>query len=899
MPLSVGARLGPYEILALLGAGGMGEVYRARDSRLDRVVAVKVLPSSVCTDNDRLVRFEQEARAAAALNDPHILAVYDVGRDDGAPFIVSELLEGATLRDRMSPGALPPRKAIDYATQMARGLAAAHGRGIVHRDLKPENVFITSNGLVKILDFGLAKLTEVDPPVDGAPPSGLTAVATVAPDTTPGLVLGTVGYMAPEQVRGLPADHRADIFAFGAILYEMLSGRRAFAGATAADTMTAILTEDPPDLPGSGHHLPAAVGRIVDRCLEKHPASRFQSAGDLAFALEALSNASQSTAALVGSVSPRIIRERIAWAVAAALAIGVAALGVREFSRPLPPAPPSFTSTILPPDGWDIGGVGGANAPPARMAISPDGRRLAFVASSDKSRRLWVRPLDSSAARSLDGTEGAILPFWSADSRLLGFFADGKIKKIDPAGGAATAICDAPQVSGPPTGAAWNQHGTILFSVTGKGLFRVSADGGAPVAVTKSDGGVDHLPSFLPDGEHFLFRRAIPGGNRSGLNANVIHLGSLTSSETRPLFRDVSQAFYSRGHLLFVQNSRLMAQAFDIHTFATSGDPFLVAEDVLTGTGGGSGFAVSENGVLVFQTGDVLLSSRLAWVDRGGKTIEVLGEEERWGDLQISGDGKRIAVIAGGTAQNDGVDIWVFERGLRTKFTHDNAIDMAPVWSPDDQQIAFSSNRLAGSLELFIKSSANIGNEDILLADGSDKYPLSFSPDGKFLLYQVTRPAPQDLWILPMSGDRKPFPFLATPANELSGQFSPNGRWIAYRSNQTGVNEVYVSPFPGPGKAERVSPNGGQNPKWRADGQELFYTTATDAIMSVDVDSSGSKLVVGRARQLFVAPFERRGQSWFDVAPDGQKFLVNLRGDRRAEPPPFTLVVNWLESVRQ
>ena len=439
----------------------------------------------------------------------------------------------------------------------------------------------------------------------------------------------------------------------------------------------------------------------------------------------------------------------------------------------------------------------------------------------------------------------------------------------------------------------------MVFSVAGKGLFRVSANGGTPSPVTDAAGGLHHLPSFLPDGEHFLFRVAVPGSGTSGLSTNEIRLGSLASPESRLLFSDSSQAYYSQGHILFVRNGTLMAQAFDARTFATAGDPFIVGEDVLTGGGGASAFAASPNGVLVFQGGEVLGHSRLAWVDRSGKEIEVFGDEERWSDVQISNDGKRFAVAAGGASQGDRTDVWIFERGLRTRFTTDDAADSAPVWSPDDQQIVFTSARRGRYLDLFIKASTNVSAEEVLLADNSDKYPLSFSPAGDFLLYQVTRPAPQDLWVLPLSGDRKPFPFIATAAGEAAGQFSPNGRWIAYRSNQTGVNEVYVSPFPPPGRAIRVSTRGGQNPKWRADGKELFYVTPTDLMMSVDVDPSGAEFVVGSERRLFEAPFARNGQSWYDVAPDGQRFLVNLRGDSQSEPPPLTLVVNWLESVRR
>ena len=665
----------------------------------------------------------------------------------------------------------------------------------------------------------------------------------------------------------------------------MLSGRRAFRGDTPMDTMTAILKEDPPDLPlPSRAH--SAGARAHRRSLPREePGGAVPVGRDLAFALEALSTTSQSAAAMAGSLPARIVRERVAWSLVALLAIAVVTLGLRELSRPSPESTAAFNSTILLPDGWILGGIGAGNTPPTRFAVSPDGRRLAFVARTDKTQRLWVRPLDASSARSLDGTDGATMPFWSADSRFVGFFAGGKLKRIDPAGGPAIAICDAP-APGPPTGATWNGNGTILFSVVGKGLFRVSANGGTPSPVTDAAGRLHHLPSFLPDGEHFLFRVAVPGSGTSGLNTNEIRLGSLASPESRLLFSDSSQAYYAQGHILFVRNGTLMAQVFDARTFATAGDPFIAGEDVLTGGGGASAFAASPNGVLVFQGSAVLGHSRLAWVDRSGKEIEAFGdEEERWSDVQISNDGKRFAVAAGGTSQGDRTDVWIFERGLRTRFTTDDAADSAPVWAPDDQQIVFTSARRGSYLDLFIKASTNVSAEEVLLADSSNKYPLSFSPRGDFLLYRVALAEAQGLWILPLTGDRKPFPLVATgAAGALAGQFSPNGRWIAYPSNQTGVNEVYVSPFPGPGKAIRVSTRGGQNLKWRADGKELLYVTPTDVLMSVDVDPSGAEFVVGSERPLFEAPFARNGTSWYDVAPDGQRFLVNLRGDRRTRP---------------
>jgi hypothetical protein len=483
------------------------------------------------------------------------------------------------------------------------------------------------------------------------------------------------------------------------------------------------------------------------------------------------------------------------------------------------------------------------------------------------------------------------MPFWSADSRFLGFFADGKLKRIDPSGGPAIPICDAPTPLG-PTGATWNGNDTILFSILGKGLFRVPAKGGTPSPVS----GLHHFPSFLPDGEHFLFRVADPA-DTAGLNTNEIRLGSLASPESRLLFSDSSQAYYSHGHILFVRNGTLMAQAFDARGLATAGDPFIVGADVLTTPGGTSAFAASPNGVLVFQGGDDVGRRRLAWVDRFGKGVEVVGDDQTWGDVQISNDGKRFAVATRGSPGNR-ADVWIFERGLGTRFTTDDFVDSAPVWSPDDQQIVFASVRRGPYHDLFIKASTNVETEDELWADTSDKYPLSFSHDGKFLLYQVRRPA-LDLWVLPLSGDRKPFPFIATAAAEVAGRFSPNGRWIAYITNQSGRSEVDVSPFPPPGKTIRVSTRGGTNPKWRADGNELFYLTPTNEMMSVDVDPSGAEFVVGSERRLFEAPFARLGQSWYDVAPDGQRFLVNLLGDRQPGPLPLTLVVNWLESVRR
>ena len=575
MALERGARLGVYEIAEPIGAGGMGEVYRARDPRLGRDVAIKVLPVAFSADAGRLARFEHEARAAAALNHPNILSVYDIGRLDQSPYIVSELLEGETLRERIGVPAdtLPVRKAVDYAIQLARGLAAAHDKGIVHRDLKPENVFITTDGRVKILDFGLAKLTEAEP--------AATADLATQSKTDPGVVLGTVGYMSPEQVRGASADHRSDIFAFGVVLYEMLCGRRAFRRDSSVETMTAILKEDPPDIAERG--IPPGLTRLVDRCLEKAPAARFQSTHDLAFALEALSSqsgASESIHVKEKATFGRSNRERLAWALVAVLAVGLLAalaIGTLSYFRggPVVQATRFF---VTPPEGWALAQqtTQGSVAAAGPLAVSPDGRRVAFVARDQSGGTLiWVRSLDTLEARGLTGTEGGFSPFWSPDGRSLGFFAADKLKKIEVAGGPPVTLCDAsPGLSG-----TWSPAGVIVFSpAAGTALQKVSASGGVPASVTELAGNESgHArPLFLPDGRHFVYRAGI------GLDARgTAVVASLDSRErTKVAEIDSTNVAYSQGHLLFLRESTLMAQRFDPDRIATLGEPFPVAERI-------------------------------------------------------------------------------------------------------------------------------------------------------------------------------------------------------------------------------------------------------------------------------------------------------------------------------
>ena len=900
MALSAGMRLGPYEILSALGAGGMGEVYRARDLRLGRDVAVKVLPSAFSSDPERLRRFEQEARAAAALNHPNILAVYDIGTHEGAPYIVSELLDGETVRARLgkastrsmqtsgsggsgateqSVGArgLSIRKAIDYAVQIARGLAAAHDKGIVHRDLKPENLFVTADGHVKILDFGLAKLLEAAPAL-----AAVSQIPTVHVDTAAGTLLGTVGYMAPEQVRGQAVDGRADIFAFGAILHEMLSGQRAFRGETAADTISAILDKEPPDLPIAERNIPPGLARIVDRCLEKNASARFQSAGDLAFALEGLSSSS-GTVADVRPTARASRHERLAWPVAAVL--GLAALGALAalYLRPPVLEPGSVRFTLLPPPETRFAT---GPAQPAQ-SVSPDGRRLAFAASrSGTPGSLWVRELDSLEARPLPGTDRAGDLFWSPDGRFLAFFADGLLKKIDVSGGSAQVICEAPAAQG----GTWNADDVIIYGSSPGPLFRVSAMGGQPVALTTLDGSrkdtAHRRPYFLPDGRRFLY---VAGPS------NTVYVGELDAHDGKPLVRADSKAVYAPpGYLLFVRQGTLMAQAFDANTLETAGQPFSVAEQVgYNADNARAAFSVSDTGVLTIASGDAGALGRFVWFDRSGRALETpTTEVAPYRNFDLSPDERQIAVQRTG-------DIWLLDvaRGVLSRFTSDPGIEGDPIWSPDGRRLVFGSNR-NGQSDLFEKALSG-ETETLLLASDEPKYPEDWSRDGRFIVY-VSLTGGQDLWILPLPEDRKPFVFVENPFTKDEPHFSPDGRWLAYYSNESGRAEVYAQPFPGPGERVRVSTSGGSQPRWRKDGSELFYLDLDGRLMAVTL-KAGSALELGVPKVLFQTPITAATPTidQYAVTADGERFVVLAPVDGDAPQSPITVILNWTAGLKK
>lgn len=901
MNLEKGSQVGNYAIIARIGAGGMGEVYRAHDSRLDREVAIKVLPADCANDPGRLRRFEQEARATSALNHPNILTIYDIGTHEGSPYIVAELLEGEELRARLNERALPVREAVELAKQITAGLAAAHAKGIVHRDLKPENLFVARDGHVKILDFGLAKLRpQGSHPVD-------SQVETKRQITDPGSVMGTAAYMSPEQVRGQEVDSRSDIFSFGIILYEMLSGRRPFSGSSAADVMSAILKEEPPELSEAKARVAPALEKIVRRCLEKKPEQRFHSAHDLGFALESVTTTgsmpSDQPTPLPSESQPVSLksgvrnRERMAWAAGTALLL-VGALALAYFGLMRTATGGDTThSYILPPDKASFKSAGLDAGP---VSVSPDGRNLAFVATTQEGKSLlWVRPLSSLLAQAIAGTDGASFPFWSADSSSLGFFADGKLKKVAAAGGAVFALCDAPG----GRGGSWNRDGVIIFAGDNMGpLRRVSSSGGAASEVTRLDSSRGELahrwPWFLPDGNHFFYVGATLSFNASEKDA--VYISSLDGEVPRVILHSGSNVAYANGYLLFVRQPSLMAQPFDVTKLVSTGDAFPIAEQVLyVPDSTSSVFSASENGVLAYQAGAVESGSRLTWYDRSGKQLGFLGDVARYAGPTLSPDGKRVAMDMS-EPQTSNIDIWLIDvaRGLRTRFSFDRSIEISSVWSPDGSHLAYASNR-KGHLDIYQKSTTGVGNEELLFESNFEKFPQSFSTDGRYLLYYARdNPKNQgDLWVLPMTGDRKPFPFSQTEFNEALCTFSPDGKWVAFESDDSGKSDIYIAPFPGPGGKRQVSASGGSQPKWRRDGMEIYFLAPDSKLLVAEVSGRGETLEIGQVRVLFQTQATGPG-SQYAVTGDGQRFLVNSSVDQRAATP-LTLVQNWTANLRR
>ena len=870
----------------------MGEVYRARDTRLDRIVAVKVLPEGLAAEPQFRERFDREARAISALEHPHICALYDVGQQDGTAFLVMQYLEGETLADRLTGGALALDHALQIAIEVADALATAHKAGIVHRDLKPGNIMLTKAG-AKLLDFGLAK---------AGPSAFAGAQASILPTTPPltqmGSILGTIQYMAPEQIEGQEADARSDIFAFGAVAYEMLTGRKAFEGKSQPSVMAAILNRDPAPMSAIVPRVPAPLDHVVSRCLAKDPDERWQTARDV---LHELRWASEDRSAREPAIdrAPRRggMIQRAAWPIAALSLITATIIGTVHWFE-AQPVERAVRFEVLPPKGAAFS----TGTPGARMAISPDGTMLAFGAATGGSgtNQIWVRRLNALNATLLAGTDGADTMFWSPDSRFVGFFANQSLKKIDITGGPAQTLCPVPGQA--PSG-SWNEDGIILFSsVNTGGIRRVSAEGGDAVQVTTIESALGRhaWPRFLPDRRRFVFFDPQPDPDKRG-----IYLGSLESKTvTRILKADSLAEFAPPGHLLFIRETALFAQAFDSGSMELRGDPVRVAEAVsIDRSNGRAGFSVAGNGVLVFAPGTgVSAGSDLEFrlFDRSGKIRGSTGSGWAYRGLDLSPDGKHIAAHR---HDDQGGDIWLTEQetGGSSRFTFEPSQHSAsPIWSPDGGRIAFGSLR-RGSWGIYQKNSSGVGAEELLFESKLQILPMDWSRDGQSIIFWLNDPKTlSDLWRLPLLGDRKPVPFLQTPALEQHGQLSPDGRWLVYTSNESGSPEVYVQSFPAAGTKYQLTTFGSTFPRWRHDGKEILFMNGP-RIMGVTVLAAGAGLKFGAPQFLFDSRYvnwahtETGGGIYhtFAVSPDGQHFVVPVSRGSDDTPAPLTVVLNW------
>jgi eukaryotic-like serine/threonine-protein kinase len=856
MPLTAGERLGPYEVLALIGAGGMGEVYKARDTRLDRTVAIKVSQERFSD------RFEREARAVAALNHPHICTLYDVGPD----YLVMEYVEGTPLK-----GPLPLEKAVECAGQILDALDAAHQKGIIHRDLKPSNILVTKQG-IKLLDFGLAKqaapLKEMDP---------------TRALTDQGQIVGTLRYMSPEQLQGKEADARSDLFAFGCVLYEMLSGKRAFDGSSSASVIAAILEREPAPLTQSPNNAARPLDRVVKRSMAKDPDKRFQTARDLKAALSWVLDQPPVMTAKAG---------RGIWIGIASLTLLLGLVGGWALTHLRQPQleQGALRVQINPPEGGQFAfglSIGG-------VALSPDGRTAAFVATSNRVTALWLRPLDGTAVRLIPGTEGASYPFWSPDSQSIAFFSPGKLQRVDLANGTPLPICDVR--SG--WGGAWTNDGQIIVGVFGSGLFRVSASGGTLSPLTTLDpsrGEALHLwPQALPRGR-FLFWVQSDKPENTG-----VYTASLARPDERVhLLTTDAKALYASGddgrdYLVWQRAGTLVAQQFDAEALQLTGEVRLLADRVATIGGGLMNAAVSGKLLLYGESGPV---SQFTWFDRAGKRLGVVGEPGDYGTNRLSPDGRRLVASR---PKPGGRDFWLLEtdRGVANRFTSTPGPKSYPVWSPDGRTIAFGSG---APHNLFRKAVSRGGDEQRVIQSSNFQYPSDWSRDGRYLLYmEIAAGTGTDLWILPVSpdgkvaSDAKPRPYLRTQFNERSGRFSPETEpgWVAYASDESGRSEIYVDAFPEARNKVRISTGGGQFPEWSSDGRELFYLSSGLELMQVSLKRRPDSIEPSSPRELFALPIPNDAVSPYEISPDSQRFLVRATPEKQAGQP-LTLIVNW------
>jgi serine/threonine protein kinase/Tol biopolymer transport system component len=856
----------------------MGEVYRARDSKLKRDVAIKILPDAFARDSERMARFQREAEALAALNHPNIGGIYDFASDGNSRFLVLELIEGETLAERISRGPIPIDEALPIARQIAEALEAAHERGIVHRDLKPANIKVTPEGKVKVLDFGLAKAFDTaDTTLTNSPTLSIV-------ETLQGTILGTAAYMSPEQSRGRTIDKRADIWAFGCVFYEMLTAKQAFKGSNVSDTIASILRDTPNyDLTAA---LPRSVVSLLRRCLQKDASKRLRDIGEARIALEEFSeNDASSSDAVIPVQAPR---NRLAWILLglSGLVILVLAVPASRYWRESPGETPEMRLEITTP----------ATASPLHFAISPDGSQMAFVASGDGAPRLWVRSIDNTKAQVLPGTDGAEFPFWAPNSRTIAFFADTKLKRIDISGGAMPEVI-ANAAGG--RGGDWSRDGIILFSPSaGSPLMQISGSGEIKAATKLVSTESSHrFPRFLPDGRHFLYFVQGAAGNQG------IYLGSLDGMDSKfVVTNDTAGAWAPPGRLLFVRQGSLVSRALDVDTGKLSGDPVTIAHSVAYDTTFyQAGFSVSQAGTVAYRSGGPGLQ-KLLWFDRAGNNIGAVGGDkaDAYNYPQLSPDGASLGV---GRAVQGNVDVWligILKGGIR-KLTFNDAIDTAPVFSPDSKRILFRSNRKSAN-NLYLKSLDGDGNEEKLLEPGPSRTPLDWCKEGNTVIYyEVSSKTGYDLWTLPMSGERKPSVFANSTFNEAGGKFSPDCHWVAYQSDDSGRFEINIAPFPPTGGTPfQISRNGGTMPQWRDNSKELYFVSPDSKLMVVTLTFPGKTVESSAPTSLFPLKILGGGgniiRPQYDVSHDGH-FLVNSPMED-ANSTPITLLLNWKEPTR-
>ena len=893
MPLAPGTKLGPFEVVSVLGVGGMGEVYRARDTRLGRDVAIKILPEELSADAARKQRFEREAKTISGLNHPNICTLHDVGSQDGVDYLVMECVEGETLAKRLEKGPLPLEQVLKYGAQIADALDKAHRAGIVHRDLKPGNIMLTAAG-AKLLDFGLAR-----PVAQAATLATLTMAAPVqAPVTQEGMVVGTFQYMSPEQVEGKGVDSRSDIFSLGAVLYEMLMGKRAFEGKSQLSVASAILEKEPAPITSAKPLTPLSLDHAIRKCLAKSPDERWQSASDLASELK-WAGESRVEGEHHGPIArPGKLPLTVAWVAITLFCIALASAATYYAIQPAPES--SLMASVIPPLGVYADNAGRIGPP----QISPDGKRIAFIGCKtefaatsmlgSKTCSIWLRGLTSMEAHEVPDTSGAYYPFWSPDGREIAFFADGKLKKTVAEGGPVQVLGDAPDARG----GSWGRSGTIIFSAARTSpISRVPADGGVQATVTQSKPSPEpgqsvsnRWPQFLPDGQHFLY---VFSPNGACTEASELRFASLDGKQDIPLMKTCSSAAFANEYLLYWRDGNLVAQPFDPHTGALSGVPTAIVEhcsfDPLFSI---VEFSVSAEGKLVLVTGDAALNRQLQWYDRNGKLLGTLGENSHYKGVSISRDGSRVA--ADTISLKESKILILDARGTRTLMTLNNSFGASPTWSADGREIYFVSNP-DGPQDIYVRAADGSGEPEAVVKFEKNMLGalfLALSPDGKYLAYTavVDSARGNDIYTVALRGDRNPQPFLNTFARESAPEFSPDGKWLAYESDGTGRNEAYITPFPEGGAQYQVSTSGGERPVWRRDGKEIYYREGL-RVMAVEVRVKAGSLELSAPSPLFELAAGNLNGRYYDVAPDG-RFLANT-SPLTAKAQSFSLVVNW------